>query len=637
MKWGAKMVATVIVEVPKIIAKAIAFFKQLPSKIWNAIVSAISDIAKWTSQMRDKAVEGIKKVSKSIVDGLKGLPKKMAECGKNAVKGIWEGIKNMTAWVKDKVKDFADGLVDGVKEALGIHSPSRVFEKEVGEQIANGLIKGINNKKVNLKKSADELAALYVDAAKTKVSNLEKANKITLAGEVAYWKKVKDTVKKSVSSQSKTYTEYLKKHKELKSKLDKLEATGKTLKKGSKAYTANQKEQKAVSASLSALEKKYKQNAANIDKALKARNEANSQYLSAKKKLNEQLTKLDKEYSTNVKNVKDQLIKDIQAVTDAYDKAIEDRKNAITSSMGLFDEFTADEAISKDTLITNLQSQVDALSEWDAVLTSLENRQIIPDDMMDDLEQMGVSSLETLKQIESMGDEELAKYVQLYEMKDAIAEERAKKENTDLLEASEQQIQDLIAQADKDLNKLEKTYNKNLKSIGVTTADQSVDIGKNIVDGLISGISSKQEELQDYLTTFFSSITSTAQNALDIHSPSRIFRDLIGKNIVAGLVEGIEQNASKATGAMQSLSDSLVTEGKDLNGLTLERQIDATFGLKSGGSIADVLNRIETYGDRLIEASSKAIVLDDGTLVGKTIGKIDNQLGGRYNLKLRRV
>lgn len=42
----------------------------------------------------------------------------------------------MGDWLKEKVSDFATNLVNNMKEALGIHSPSRVFRDEVGKYMA---------------------------------------------------------------------------------------------------------------------------------------------------------------------------------------------------------------------------------------------------------------------------------------------------------------------------------------------------------------------------------------------------------------------------------------------------------------------------------------------------------------------
>lgn len=68
----------------------------------------------------------------------------MLDIGRNIVEGLWNGIKNAGNWIKDKVKSFAKGILDGMKNALGIHSPSRVFRDEVGKYIALGVGDGFD-------------------------------------------------------------------------------------------------------------------------------------------------------------------------------------------------------------------------------------------------------------------------------------------------------------------------------------------------------------------------------------------------------------------------------------------------------------------------------------------------------------
>lgn len=65
--------------------------------------------------------------------------------GSNIVSGIWNGISGSIGWITNKVKEFARGILDGIKSALGIHSPSKVFELEVGKNMALGLDEGFTN------------------------------------------------------------------------------------------------------------------------------------------------------------------------------------------------------------------------------------------------------------------------------------------------------------------------------------------------------------------------------------------------------------------------------------------------------------------------------------------------------------
>lgn len=97
----------------------------------------------WGIDMINKGKQAASDLVTNIVDTIKNLPSKMLEIGKNIVQGIWDGITGMVSWLKDKISGFLGGIVDGVKGVLGIHSPSKVFNKEVGRFMAMGIGEGI--------------------------------------------------------------------------------------------------------------------------------------------------------------------------------------------------------------------------------------------------------------------------------------------------------------------------------------------------------------------------------------------------------------------------------------------------------------------------------------------------------------
>lgn len=90
-----------------------------------------------------KGLEAGRKLVNAAVDAVKSLPSKMATFGKNVVQGFWNGITALGGWLKDKVKGFFNGVVDGVKSALKINSPSKLFE-QFGKWTDQGFINGID-------------------------------------------------------------------------------------------------------------------------------------------------------------------------------------------------------------------------------------------------------------------------------------------------------------------------------------------------------------------------------------------------------------------------------------------------------------------------------------------------------------
>lgn len=76
------------------------------------------------------------------------------DIGRNIVTGLWEGILSMGSWITEKVTGFFGSLVSGVKETLGIHSPSKVFAS-IGGYMAEGLGEGWDDEYKRIKKQIE--------------------------------------------------------------------------------------------------------------------------------------------------------------------------------------------------------------------------------------------------------------------------------------------------------------------------------------------------------------------------------------------------------------------------------------------------------------------------------------------------
>lgn len=82
--------------------------------------------------------------------------------------------------------------------------------------------------------------------------------------------------------------------------------------------------------------------------------------------------------------------------------------------------------------------------------------------------------------------------------------------------------------------------------------------GNNIIQGLINGIKGAIGNAVAAVKGAASSIVNAAKSALGIHSPSRVFRDEVGRMIPAGLGVGVTMNEKLAVRPVQSMVDSLL-------------------------------------------------------------------------------
>jgi hypothetical protein len=107
-----------------------------------------------------KIILAIPTIIQETVDALGSSEniKKFLEVGKNNVVGIWEGLKGAWGDLKEWFADVWDDLVGGVKDFLGIHSPSRVFAG-IGKNMALGVGEGWDDEFGNIQDDIDNSLA----------------------------------------------------------------------------------------------------------------------------------------------------------------------------------------------------------------------------------------------------------------------------------------------------------------------------------------------------------------------------------------------------------------------------------------------------------------------------------------------
>lgn len=168
--WASQMWSKAKETGSNFITGVITYLSQLPGRVMTWLSNVISRATTWATNMGNKGRQAGQDLMNKTISALAGLPGKMAKAGADVVKGFWNGIKNLGGWIKGKVKGFFNGIVDGVKGALKIQSPSKVFE-QFGEYVDEGFIQGIDKGARDVNKSMSNM----IDGA---VSIAEKTNVI---------------------------------------------------------------------------------------------------------------------------------------------------------------------------------------------------------------------------------------------------------------------------------------------------------------------------------------------------------------------------------------------------------------------------------------------------------------------------
>jgi phage-related protein len=87
-------------------------------------------------------------------------------------------------------------------------------------------------------------------------------------------------------------------------------------------------------------------------------------------------------------------------------------------------------------------------------------------------------------------------------------------------------------------------------------------LGLNIINGIIDGVKSMGKNLVDGVVNLAKGALDAAKNLLGIKSPSRVFRDQVGKMIGLGIVEGIDDSAGAVNKAMSQLNNQITSGGR---------------------------------------------------------------------------
>lgn len=123
-------------------------------------------------------VKALPQIIKALIQGIAQAIPQMAKAGLDLIKGLWQGISNATEWIWSKIKGFMSNVVGKIKNFFGIHSPSTLFEDEIGSNLALGLGVGFEDE---MKAVSQEMQ----DAIPTSFDTTANLNSSSLAGAVA--------------------------------------------------------------------------------------------------------------------------------------------------------------------------------------------------------------------------------------------------------------------------------------------------------------------------------------------------------------------------------------------------------------------------------------------------------------------
>ncbi|MFI6560402.1 phage tail tape measure protein [Streptomyces sp. NPDC050534] len=169
------------------------------------------------------------------------------------------------------------------------------------------------------------------------------------------------------------------------------------------------------------------------------------------------------------------------------------------------------------------------------------------------------------------------------------------------------------------LNKLISSGSSLASSFGKTMADLMYDSGKDAGKGFLAGLKAQQKSLEKQMASLAKELVKQIKKALKIKSPSGVFRDEVGKNIVLGMAHGIDLHSHLVGAATQRLADTAT-------GVSMRRRYVPTAA--SGRNTATQDDLWERLAAALEQQASQPqqltgqLVLDSGELLGVIQGVV---------------
>lgn len=532
--------------------------------------------------------------------------KEMIKSGKNAVLGAVKGIDDNKKLVNASASSLASGIVNTMKTVLKINGGVSEVTGAVGKSIALGVIKGADEMKGDLMKSAEKYAKPYVDAANQRRQEMKKSNEPTIQNEIAFWKEMVKAAKEGTDDY-KTAAANLKLAK--KDLAAQVKAANAEIRKAEAELRKNEKQTNAKIKELTSTLKKdtkkiKKQLTQDIEKTLTTYDEKVG-------KIRENLRKnwhdIQENTSKEIASIRENLTNEINSLWDNYYNAVSSRKQSIMDSMNLFGTVKLEDWVSKDDLMRNLNQQVEALDAWNKVLNNLRGR-IKNQNLLAELEKQGVGSLQLLQSIDSMSNEQLRDYEALYAKKEQIAENRALTENQDLLRqteyqvellkqkaaeeeqlvrdtaartyeelrtAAEQEVQELTVALAEDIqalrvaasnqiSALRTEYKKQLKELAKETKKQGKEIGNNLAEGIGEGFNKQMPAIAAEIQRQVQELVNSIKRQMKIASPSKVFAsigDFMAQGLGVGFVDRMKQVRKDIAQSMPNIAASNMLGG----------------------------------------------------------------------------
>lgn len=164
-EWVSQMIQKAVQAGQEFITNVVTFIQQLPGTVWSFLSNTISSAASFVGSFANQAIQAGRQFFNGIVNTVRQIPGQMISIGADIVNGIRSGISGAWGALTGWLGNMARGLIDGVKSALGIGSPSRLFADRIGKWIPAGITLGVEKAMPKAKAFMGRMSTELINAA----------------------------------------------------------------------------------------------------------------------------------------------------------------------------------------------------------------------------------------------------------------------------------------------------------------------------------------------------------------------------------------------------------------------------------------------------------------------------------------
>lgn len=164
-EWVSQMIQKAVQAGQEFITNVVTFIQQLPGTVWSFLSNTISSAASFVGSFANQAIQAGRQFFNGIVNTVRQIPGQMISIGADIVNGIRSGISGAWGALTGWLGNMARGLINGVKSALGIGSPSRLFADRIGKWIPAGITLGVEKAMPKAKAFMGRMSTELINAA----------------------------------------------------------------------------------------------------------------------------------------------------------------------------------------------------------------------------------------------------------------------------------------------------------------------------------------------------------------------------------------------------------------------------------------------------------------------------------------